>query len=274
MDLTEARNRSIHRILKSLAKLFFKGNSSFREFIELARSAFVAAAAEIIEERGEKVNVSRISVVTGIDRESTKKAFYSDGPGDIEAKPKLASRVIARWENDKEFQTKNGKPRVLQYGGDDCEFTKLIRTVDSTMSPGTVLYDLLRINAVEKTARGGVRIASSGRYEVGDVAKILELLGRNVETIVVAADENAERIHKTRNVHARTEYTSIFSEDIEHIRKWLLKEAAVFHQKVRAYLSDFDADLHPEREGDASGVVVYGSFSKTELLPGDEEESL
>ncbi|MCB0328838.1 MAG: hypothetical protein KDD70_04220 [Bdellovibrionales bacterium] len=259
-SLADAQRRCLMRALRALAKVFLKGDGRFREFIEMARWAFIDVAKEELAGDGEKVNVSRISVRTGIDRESTKRVLRSEEDGVMSTKPSLASLVIGRWEQHKSFTTKSGKPRVLSYLGADSEFHDLVRYFDSSINPGTVLFELVRVGAVEKTSRG-VKLVGPVHHYLSNAEGILDLLGRNVESLVLAGDENATGGSKTRHHHMRTEFDNIFVDRIDRVRPWLVEEGRKFHKRLRSFLAKHDADVNPARKSEAGYNVSVGSFS-------------
>ncbi|MCB0328222.1 MAG: hypothetical protein KDD70_01125 [Bdellovibrionales bacterium] len=258
-EISEAHRRCLRRGLTALASMFLRADGRFREFVEIAREAFIDAASRELEKKGLKVNPSRVSVLTGIDRISTRRVM-SEGESrlPVETTASLSSRIIGQWEQDSRFTTQAGKPRILKHEGTDSQFSELVRSVDTCVTPGTVLVELERIGAIEKTPRGLRLKELEYTYSKG-ASEILEMLGENIETLVQAAEENSKGENKIRNLNSRTDFNQIYIKDIPSIRKWLLREGSLFHKKVRSYLAKRDADMTPIPGKEAGGVVAVVS---------------
>lgn len=236
---------------------------SFQEFARLARELYVEAAQEILRADTPRINVSRIAALTGLHRREVKGVLDSQ---EETWTPTLSVplRVLNRWEQDRRFTTKDGKPRVLSFEGTDNEFTALVSSISSSLNPGTILFELERIGSVERSARGLRMLENFHRFGA-DPDKAFEIAGRDFDTLLGAVDENVFRRKTLTNIHLRTEYDNIFARDLPHIRKQLSEEAKEFHRKVRGILSQHDKDLVPGRADEEAGKrVTVGTFSLTD----------
>ena len=230
------------------------------------RETFVELAAEEAKRAGQKVTVSRLHVMTGLNRREVTRIHREGEP--MAAKPNVASRVLANWGFNKEFLTAAGKPRVLTYTGDESEFHKLVATVSKEVSPKNILLELERIGAIEKTKRG-VKLVHTIEFVQNRPLDAYGVLARDIELVSQVVEENVFWGRKTRNHHSRTEFDNIYQDDLPKIREWLFEQGAEFHKKVRTYLASYDKDIdaNPEKEGGAS--VAIGSFSWTDNVEED-----
>ncbi len=178
----------------------------------------------------------------------------------------LVTRIVSLWQIDKRFRTSDGKPRVLEFGKpsvgkSSAAFSRLVQSVSKELSPATVLFELERTNIVKKTEAGVELLrqsySPSERIEHGFV-----LLSRDLRDLLQAVHENLERSNDVPNLHARTLFDSIRTENLEKVRKWVLEEGHRFHKKVREYLAAHDQDITPKKgyEGGLSTIAVT-SFS-------------
>src|SRR5262249_3153550 len=96
-----------------------------------------------------------------------------------------------------------------------------------------------------------------------DPERAFELLSKDGESLISAAEENIFRRHSIPNLYIRTEYDNIYASDIPKIRKWLLKEGALFHKRAREFMNRFDRDINPRLEKivKASASISLTSFS-------------
>ena len=261
---------ALFAILRSVVGFALRRACSYQELSELLKAAYVEVASEEMQCAGHKVNPSRLSVRTGINRQEVKRLLEGRHTERGE-KVNPLTRVIAYWENDPEFRSQSGKPRVLKTKGENSEFSKLVRRVSRELSVGTVLGELVRLELAEKT-NTGVRLLQGEQLmlEKGGGPQF-ELLATEIDTLMTAVEENVERIDQEQepvNLHLRTTYNNIFISDLPTVRQWVRAEGKRFHKKIRDYLSRHDKDIVPDREHEpAGGTVSVTAFS---LIENDE----
>ncbi|WKZ56581.1 MAG: DUF6502 family protein [Bdellovibrionota bacterium] len=250
-------------LLRPLVAFALSKSLSFREFSAIARELYIDAAAELLRDKTAKVNTSRIAALTGLHRREVN-AIRNSGAGPTEPALSIPQRVLNRWEQDKQFTTSRGRPKVLSFGGPTSDFSVLVRSVSSSLNSGTVLFELERIGAVSRTAKG-IRMSEDFHRFGADPEKAFAVVGSDIGSLLHAVDENVFRRKKLTNVHLRTEYDNVFAGDLPKIRGWLSKEAGEFHRKLRKFLSRSDKDLVKDRvDEDAGCRVAITSFSLTD----------
>lgn len=254
------RKKALRMLMRPIVRFCLRGSNTIQDFLDLAKVVFVEVAADEIERTADKVNVSRISVMTGVHRRDVTR-IYRDESEPIRSSPSVLTRVIGLWEGSRTYTTKSGKPRTLSCKGDDSEFHQLVRQVSTNIKPGTILFELERMGLVEKTARG-VRLQKQVQRMGGEPEKLYDLLSRDVESLVSAVDENISANGESPNLHIRTEYDNIYTEDLPTIRSWLLEEGKEFHRRAREFLSQYDKDITSKTGKRAGATVTLGAFSK------------
>jgi len=236
------------------------------ELVEQLKAEFIRLAELELNNREEKVTVSRISVMTGLHRGDVKRLRSKE---DIyEPTQSLVARVIGTWEQDPRFATKRGGARVLSYVGEDSEFAQLVAPLCTGVGPAAMLFELERLGVVEKT-KSGVRLVKNVHEQLSP-KEGFDLIGRDIETLIRAGEENLLKPQEVRNLHARTEYDNLYDDEIPKIRKWLLERGREFHREVRNYLSQFDKDINPDPKRKGGRRVAVGTFSY--VIPEGEEE--
>lgn len=263
-----ARLNSLKLLLRPVVAYCLSQSQAVQELTEALKFALIEGAVSEMQARGEKVNISRLSVMTGLHRRDVMRIYRGGEAKDSSVN--LISKVIGQWENDRRFQNKSGKPRRLKYVGDDSEFSRLVRTVSHDVHPGTVLFELERGNLVKKDE---TTLSLLRAFEVtkGDMDKTFKVLTQDVTDLVCAVQENIKPDCDVPNLHARTEYDNVVKSALPKIREWFLKEGAAFHKKARDFLSQFDRDMNPSlTEEKAGSRVSVGTFSRIEI--NDEEE--
>lgn len=263
-SLTAIKRDFLKAALRPLCKFAIRNRFTLQHIVDLMKVLLVEEAALDIEKSGQKVNASRLTLLTGVHRKDVA-TIYRGQEEPVRKAPPLVTRIIGQWEQDKRFKTSSGQPRTLLLEGDKGSFRHLVKSVSEDINPSTVLNELERSGLIERTARG-VRLIKQ-IFRVGNAPQArYELLANNVETLICAAEENLFDPQKTFNAHLRTEYDNVYVSEFPAIRSWLLDEAKVFHKKAREFISQYDKDFQTSSEEDsakAGGRVVLGSFSFT-----------
>ncbi|MCB0338488.1 MAG: hypothetical protein KDD53_02740 [Bdellovibrionales bacterium] len=261
----KALHQCIERMLRPIVRLALGRSLGIQVLTESLKKVLLEVAEEEMETRGEKVNMRRLSVVTGIHRRDVDRIYKRQ---DLrEGSSGFIGRVIMQWRRDPLFQTKSGRPKVLTFKGEDAEFKELVELVSKDIKPGTVLFELERLGAVEKTPHG-LKLLARGHIPQEDPAEEYDILGEDSEYLMEAIIENLEYPENSRpNFHATTIFDNIREEDIPKIQKWFHKHCSAFHRRVESLLSKSDVDFAPSKKGKkskkpAGKKVVFGSFSK------------
>lgn len=227
------------------------------------------AAREIANAPGKtKINPSRISAMTGIYRKEVAKIFKEE---DYEPRgnPGILWRVLAAWETSPEFTTTSGKPRALSYGSEDSDFAELCRFVSTDLHDGTVLFELVRIGAVEKSEQS-VKLKKTEESLAENLDQAFELLSQDLDNLTRCVEEGSRAEKRSPHLHLTTNYDNVYQDALPAIRKWLSTEGKRFHKKLRAFIAKYDSDITPDPKGKrpagASVAVTAFSFSQ---LPKD-----
>ena len=229
----------------------------------------VSQAAKNLESK-QKATVSQLSIATGLNRREVTRIYKES---DTKApRVGVTARVISRWQTDKDYTSKNRKPKQLTFDGPQSEFYKLVAEVNRDVHPATVLAELQRVSAVERTAQG-LKLVTAHESLKGEPLRAFELLAAEVNSLSISVEENISGNLETQNLQLRTEYDNIFIADLAEIRKKLLALGSRLHREVRELLSDHDKDLNPDRTDPAGGRVILSSFSLIRSDPDNEKST-
>ena len=211
--------------------------------------------------KGKDVSVRRLSLMTGVHRKDAQRLYYE---GEVKEEPaNFAARVLVRWRQDKRFLTESGRPKVLTFGGENSEFTKLVRLESKEIRPGTVLFDLERVGAIKKT-KNGLRLASRS-FIASDLGEGFELLGDDISSLTGAVIDNLQLPEEERpNFHYSFRFDNIPAMDLKRISDWYIKQCSAFMRKVEKYVSQYDLDISPDKSKEGGSCFTFGSFSHAE----------
>ncbi len=248
----------LRALLKPIVRFCTRWSIGIQDWIEVSKSAFLEVAEEEMRKKGDNVNVSRLSVATGLRRREVVRIFR-DGEKK-EPNFSYASRVIGQWQSDPEFTTQAGKPKVLSFEGDESEFRDLVRTVSSDVHPGTILFELERIQAVERGPRGLKLVLQQYSAEHNSLEGY-SILASDMDDMIKAAEQNLSRSTRP-NLHHTTKFDNISLDKLPALADWILHEGEKFHAKLRDYLARHDQDINlPKKSTPGGGKVSVSTFS-------------
>jgi hypothetical protein len=148
-SLVSVRGASVlQELLTELAFVLLPRGMTPKRFSELARSAFVQAAADMSKLRNGKVNHSRVAAQTGLSRADVKRLLTRNMFDSVRADQTPVRRVISGWRTDRKFANRDGSPKRLRISGSSTSFTGLVKKHGGDVPHRAVLDELRRIGAV------------------------------------------------------------------------------------------------------------------------------
>jgi hypothetical protein len=168
-------------LLLPIGRLMLKGGLGVADFVRAGKEAYVRAAIAYVMPPTARLNVSRLSVVTGLTRKEVATILNGirgvEAARHVEFKQQRALRVLQGWKLDPRFCTKGGRPSVLPLRGDRRSFGALVRIYGGDVTPNSVLKELERIDAVTFDGYQRVRLRSSrlGAKSIDHMAELARL---------------------------------------------------------------------------------------------------
>jgi len=170
-------------MLLPIARMLLRSGYGAEELIRAAKQASVRAALIEVIPLGSRVNVSRLSVATGLTRKEISsllgrrlKAKSLPHKSTLEQR---AWRVLRGWHSDPNYRERSGRLAALPFAGKQKTFSSLVRRYGGDVTPRSVLRELERIKAVKKTRSGTLRLHSGALHsrsllvqQLSDVARI------------------------------------------------------------------------------------------------------
>lgn len=252
-------------MLRPVVRFALRGSVLLNDIIAVLKSLYVEVGAEELQKITPKVNVSRLSLMTGVHRRDVT-AIYREGGDPLFQPANMWSRVIGQWEQDRRFRTKGGDPRALSCNGVSSEFYDLVSRVSKNINPGTVLFDLERVGLISR--KGDTVTLNQKLHRIdGFDERGFDVLARDMESLCVTVLNNMIDNPDEPQHHIRTEYDNILVDRLPEIREWVLEEGRQFHARVRSYLSSHDKDIAAGASQAVGGARVSVSSSSLIVLP-------
>ena len=252
------------KLLRPVIRFLFHREWKIQEMEEALRTVLLAVAEADIVRHGSEVNVSRLSIATGIHRRDVMRLWRDQLPK--ESTVNFLTKVIGQWQGDARFQDGRKKPRILTVEGANSEFSTLVSSVSKDINSYTVLFELERAGIVEKSERGLSLKKKSVAPNAADLTAGLELLSSDMSDLLTGIETNIFSDPSIKNLHITTAYDNIPADAAEEIKAELLKRGKAFQDSIRMYLSSFDRDINRTIEGKGTARIAVGLFSNCDVV--------
>ena len=150
-EVKDHLRRALSLMFKPLVRLLIAQGVTHAEFSETAKEVYVETALRHFEKE-DKVNKSRVAILTGLTRKEVKNVIdRSLNASEREKTYSRPARVLTGWYSDPKFQGPYGIPLELPYeskGDDGPSFVQLVREYSGDMAPRQMLNQLLESAAV------------------------------------------------------------------------------------------------------------------------------
>lgn len=254
----------IQAIVRTLVRWCLKRGVRAAQVDEILRKTFVQEAQREIEVAQGAFSVSKVSVMTGLNR--TEVARHLSSEATAPGKHDTLNRVIGLWSSAQKYQMKGGPSRALTYEGLESEFAALVAQVSKEITHYPILFELERIGAIEYS-ENKVKPVTLEYTPREDTQYGLDLLSSDAADLASAVEANLTNKNAQPSLHLRTSFDNIDPEHLGEIRQWILSKGAEFHSAVREHLAQYDRDVKAGTAPTLSRArVTVTSFSIAESI--------
>lgn len=263
---------AIARILRPLIHILMRNGISYGTFADLAKWLFVDIANREFAIEGRKQTISRISVITGLNRKEVKRVSELPVPDDQASSERYnrAARVIAGWRRDKAFRNKKGGPADLPVTGLGSTFQTLVKNYSGDMPFRAILDELIRVGAAVRTDEGRVHLVARAYLPAGDETMKIHILGTDVAHLITSIQHNLAPDERGPFYQRKVMYDNLPQDVLPAFRKLSTESAQELLEKLDAWLSDRDRDSDPGVNGSGRHIAGLGIYYFEE--PYDEKE--
>lgn len=185
MKADQGTEGSLLELLLPIAHLLIREGTGIDKLVHAAKRAYLRAAVESVLP-GQRINISRLSVATGMTRKEVATLLRSSedkgkrNPDSRTRGEQRALRVLRGWSSDPRFQSPTGRPGTLPYRGSTKSFTNLVKLYGGDVTPKSVQRELDRMGLIALTREGGLRLRTTRKrtnieaYQISDLARLFE----------------------------------------------------------------------------------------------------
>lgn len=198
------------KMLRPIIHMLMRNEVSYGEFAELAKQAYVDVAAKHFPISNRKTTYSRISVLTGLSRKEVMRLATKaeeDSPNKT-VNVNRTSRVITGWLKDPNYLDIDKQPLTLPLRGDHS-FESLVVSYGGNVTPGAVLDELKRIEAVEVDESDMVRLVTQSYIPQKDSAEKIDILAMCANDLMRTGVHNLEHVGEEAHFQRQVVYQTI-----------------------------------------------------------------
>jgi len=250
-------------ILRPIAKILLRCGIGFREFAEVAKTAFVDVASSEYGLRGRPTNISRIAVMTGLTRKEVRRLRdkIESGEHSLVVKSTPLCEVLHRWHSEPEFLNSTGKPKVLSFSGDCGSFSSLVKKFGGDIPPGAMRTELKRVGALAEGDDGTLEVVKRSVSPAGIEDKLIVSLVHGAFPLLSAVAHNVNPVRDVETWPQITAFTqSVRNSDMPRIRRISLDRLTDIAESFDDLFMAYETLHDSERQVDDQNMVAVGVF--------------
>ena len=255
----ETLQKAVTRVLSPLVRLLLRHGVSHAEFSNWAKQAYVTEANLHFGIDGKAPTVSRIAIVTGINRKEVKR--IRDLPSEVNtgvAKHNRAVRVVTGWIQDPDFHSPAGRPRTLNFGDPEDSFNQLVKRHGGDVPARAMLDELVRVGTVEFT-NGEVALLHQGYIPHESENDMLDIFATSASDLLATLDHNLSKTDG-RRLQMSVAYDAVTDQGIKEFRVLSANKAMKMLRELDQALSRYDRQINPEAPGEGENRIGLGLY--------------
>jgi hypothetical protein len=209
-------------VLRPMARILLRFGIGFREFSEIAKTAFVDVASTDYGLRGRPTNVSRVAVMTGLTRKEVKRIRdkLSSGEDRLSVRTTPLCVILHRWHAEEDFLDQQGRPAVLPFGGGSPSFSELVRRFGGDIPPGAMRTELKRVGAIQEDENGNLKVIRRSVVPTGKHDNLIAALAHSAYPLLTTIAHNINTDIRDERWAQYTAFTkAVKSSDIRKVRR-------------------------------------------------------
>jgi len=161
----------------------------------------------------------------------------------------------------KEFQNKNGKPKILPLQGDTGSFAALVARYSGDITLGAVVDELERVGVVTRPSKDKVELSSPGYIPHADELEKVEILSVCTADLLNSAVHNLDAEPEDRYFQRQLTYTEVPESMAESFRVEAAARSAQLLEQMQAFFStQQNAELDTEDEPEPTLRIGLGIY--------------
>lgn len=254
---------AVRRLLKPLVRVLIRYGVSHGEFTDISKRVYVDTAEREFPLAGRKQSISRVSMLTGINRKEVRRirqlaALAAD---EVTTSYNRAVRIISGWNRDRDYVDDQSQSRPLALVGGNGSFTDLVKRYSGDIPVRAVLDELLRVGAVFEDDNGLIHLSVDSAYiPHQDKDAQFNIMGRSVADLLATLDHNFESLAEDTRLQLTTAYNNLPIEAVQRFKQFSHDRCVALLKEFDQWLAEHDRDSSNSVEGEGrmrAGIGIY-----------------
>ncbi len=256
------------QLMEPIIGILLRNGVTHKDLVAICKQIYVQVASDEFGLRGRQTNLSRVAILTGIDRKEVSRIKESlnnprEGEHNQQHQDRL-TRLLSAWHHDPDFCAPGNHPLPLGIEGEQQSFALLVRRYGGDFPASALLKELKRVGVVEDVADG--KVIATKRYFVptqSDPGALLRA-GSVISDLGNTLHHNLYKANKQQPLQfeRRASNTQMSPDTLAAFREFVEQEGQVFLEKIDAWLSEHEQpDTHTDNQASSEfmrmGVGTY-----------------
>jgi hypothetical protein len=258
-NVKTALSVSLRRLLRPLVKIMLREGLTYSHFATIAQMAFVESAARDFAGKGMKSTATSICALTGMPHEQLKSVLIDQDQYEASEMLEVANpfaRVLHGWHNDRDYVGPYGFPVDLHFDTGKLNFTALSARHAVSVSPETILRELLRVGAITEVGTNVWKPLKQEYIEpslspvnLGRMASLVESLLSTLENNTSSSRAVTDLFERTVNVD-----TPLTANQLLALQSYMKTVGAQFLQRVDTFAAVDLQEQMPVKRGEIADI--------------------
>jgi hypothetical protein len=245
-------------VLEPVIRLMLRAGVTWKEFSELSKAKFVDVATADFGIRGRPTNVSRVAILTGLDRRDVRRLRRAAPEAASKGYQSKASQILSAWHHEREFLDAAGRPAALAIEGEGATFTELMRRYAPALPVIAMVKELKSAEAIEELSDGRLRALNRTYVPRGISAERLRLWSSVLSDVANTIEHNYSRDESTpARFERRALSLRVDRAALPEFRRLLESEGQAFLERIDDWLAAHEAAAAAPEQAIRLGVGMY-----------------
>ena len=245
-------------VLEPVIRLMLRMGVTWKEFSELAKTKFVAVATADFGIRGRPTNISRVAILTGLDRRDVAKLRKGVPAPLTKGYQSKASQVLSAWHHEPGFLDAHGCPAALAVEGEGRTFAELMRRYAPALPVIAMVKELESAKAIEKDSEGRLRALKRVYLPSGVSTERLRLWSSALSDVANTIEHNLNRGEAGQpRFERRALSLRVDREALPEFRALVEREGQALLERLDDWLAAHEVPADEVEDGIRLGLGIY-----------------
>lgn len=252
---------ALGKALEPVVLLLLKSGIGWKDFSDIAKEKFVSVATESFGIRGRPTNLSRVAILSGLDRREVARLRRRatdphTAPQGYVSKP---TQLLHAWYHDPQYLDPSGKPRDLEIEGAEGSFAELVRQYAPGIPLVAMIKELRAAGAVADVDGQRLRALKRSYIPRELNENLVRLWGSVLQDVGTTFEHNISREEaELARFERRSISLRVDPNALPEFREMLEREGQAFLERVDEWISAHELRSNTEQStGIRLGVGVY-----------------